>query len=170
VFGALTPAGDIDFDALNAVAAAAAPLPLTFHRAIDMTVDPVACVAALAARAPPSVERVLTSGGATSALLGASTIARMVAVAGRLHIMAGGGVSQSNARELVQTAGVRQLHASARIAHASPMVFRNTACFMAGERRNDADTEFTLMQADPDRARAILTAGREACVCDERTT
>eukprot|EP01065_Artemidia_motanka_P011443 TRINITY_DN16154_c0_g1_i1.p1 TRINITY_DN16154_c0_g1~~TRINITY_DN16154_c0_g1_i1.p1 ORF type:complete len:231 (+),score=45.95 TRINITY_DN16154_c0_g1_i1:60-695(+) len=48
VFGALTPEGDVDEPATRAVVAAASPLPVTFHRAIDWTRDAVLAVEAAA--------------------------------------------------------------------------------------------------------------------------
>jgi copper homeostasis protein len=61
VFGALAPDCTIDLDLLRRLTAAAAPHPITFHRAFELAPDPVAALAALAGVA--SVDRVLTSAG-----------------------------------------------------------------------------------------------------------
>ena len=47
---------------------------------------------------------------------GKDVIRQMVAIAGdKLHIMAGGGVTASNIRELVQYTGIKEVHGSGRI-------------------------------------------------------
>ncbi len=47
------------------------------------------------------------------------------AAAGRITIMAGGGITESNAHRVITAAGVRELHASAAATVASPMRHRN---------------------------------------------
>ena len=67
----------------------------TFHRAVDMTVDPVAAVRDII---ECGCDKILTSGAAKSALEGAATIQEMGEVAdGRLEIIAAGGVTETNA-------------------------------------------------------------------------
>ena len=69
VFGALTADGEVDTAALDRIGAAAGPgVPITFHRAIDMTRDYIAAVEAAANH--PAVDRILTSGAAASCLDG----------------------------------------------------------------------------------------------------
>ena len=88
----------------------ARPLPVTCHKAIDATRDPIEALEALLAL---GVDRVLTSGGADTAAAGAATIARMVARAGdALVVMAGGGVRAHNVAAIVQQTGVREVHAA----------------------------------------------------------
>src|SRR5688572_29621086 len=59
VTGVLRADGAIDADAMRALVAAAAPLPVTCHRAFDLCDDAIAAIDALAAL---GVVRVLTSG------------------------------------------------------------------------------------------------------------
>jgi len=90
--------------------AAAAPLPVTFHRAFDECPD---SAQALERVIDLGATRVLTSGGAATAPQGAAKIAELVRLAaGRIGILAGGGVNPSNAAELVRTTGVREVHLS----------------------------------------------------------
>ncbi|MBK8977339.1 MAG: copper homeostasis protein CutC [Planctomycetes bacterium] len=111
VFGALTPGGAVDEVAVGRVVAAAAPLPVTFHRAFDHVGEPLAALDRLVAL---GVARVLTSGGAPRAIDGAERIARCVGhAAGRLGIVAGGGVRPDHVAELVERTGVREVHLSA---------------------------------------------------------
>lgn len=63
VFGIHNPAGEIDISIMRQVAQAAAPLPLTLHRALDTSRNPEVALKALVGIVP----RVLTAGPASSA-------------------------------------------------------------------------------------------------------
>lgn len=108
VVGALTPAGTIDVPCLRTMVDAAAPLPVTVHRAFDLVAD---YRRALEDLAQCGVQRVLTSGGAATAIDGADRIRELVALAaGRLTIMAGGGIREAHVSELVHRSGVAEIH------------------------------------------------------------
>ena len=111
--GALDSAGMPDYDVLSLLIEAAGPsMQLTFHRAIDDCHDPVAAIETLARL---GFHRVLTSGGAASAIEGSETIRRMTeCAAGRLDIMPGGGVRPDNIVKLHSLTGANQFHSSAR--------------------------------------------------------
>jgi copper homeostasis protein len=110
VFGALRPDATVDVDVMRRLIDVARPLPVTCHKAIDATRDPIEALEALLAL---GVDRVLTSGGADTASAGVATIARMVARAGdALMVMAGGGVRAHNVAAIAKQTGVRELHAS----------------------------------------------------------
>jgi copper homeostasis protein len=69
---------------------------------------------------------VLTSGGRQSAMEGAETIRRLVTTAhSGIRIMAGGGVEAGNVAAVLEQTGVREIHASLRVAVPSPMRYRN---------------------------------------------
>jgi copper homeostasis protein len=86
----------------------AAGLPVTFHRAFDRIRN---LPDALEQLIEIGVARVLTSGGAPTAVDGASAIAALVAQArGRINILAGGGVREHNVRDLVAQTGVGEVH------------------------------------------------------------
>lgn len=122
VIGALTPDGAIDVPLTRRLARAARPLRLTFHRAFDFTRDLPASLEALAGI---GVERVLTSGGAASALDGMGTIAELrQRAAGRITILAGGGITEENAARIVRGTGVRELHVRGATRMASAMRYR----------------------------------------------
>ncbi len=121
VFGA-TRGDGIDHDALRHWRDALGERrpALTFHRAIDTLSDPVSAVAPLV---DLGFDQILTSGGATSAMAGAATIAAMHrAAAGRCRIVAGAGVRADTATALVAAAGTRALHGSARAPAAATTV------------------------------------------------
>lgn len=152
VFGLLTPNGTIDIPRTRALIAQARPLSVTFHRAIDMTRDPLEALDTLITL---GVDRVLTSGGASSAHAGRNTIVQMVARAqNRIAIMPGGGISEHNVRAIVQATGVREIHFSARTRINSPMQHRNPHCAMG----STAPSEYTRAITDPNRIRAIIGA------------
>lgn len=108
VSGVLETSGVIDREATKSLLEAAAPLPFTFHRAFDLTPE---LEKALAVLRSLGVHRVLTSGGASSALVGAGAIARLARQAGSVTLMAGGGVRAAHVAELVEVAGVTEVHA-----------------------------------------------------------
>lgn len=109
VSGVLERTGGVDRDATKALVEAADPLPFTFHRAFDLAPE---LEFALEVLRSIGVKRVLTSGGASSALVGADAIARLARRAGdAMTIVAGGGVRSDHAAELVDRSGVTELHA-----------------------------------------------------------
>ncbi|GAA1493759.1 copper homeostasis protein CutC [Curtobacterium herbarum] len=114
VVGALRPDHTLDTAALTRfVTAARTERPdaeVTLHRAIDHADDPVAAAAGLA---DLGFTRVLTSGGAPTALAGADTIARMVTAAGPVQVMAGAGVTPADVPVLLGT-GAAAVHLSAK--------------------------------------------------------
>ncbi|WP_427016051.1 copper homeostasis protein CutC [Pseudarthrobacter sp. P1] len=111
VVGALTADGRIDLAALARFTAAAGGLPVTFHRALDAAVDPLAELARLAGT---GVCRVLTSGAAVRSIEGLDTLAAMVRQAPEgVQVMAGGGVRLQDIAALA-AAGVDAVHLSAR--------------------------------------------------------
>ncbi len=117
VVGALTADGGIDRGAVEAFVAVAGPLEVTFHRAMDAVHDPLATVDALVEL---GVARILTSGAAPRSIEGADALAALVArAAGRIQVMAGGGVSVADIAPLAAT-GVDAVHLSARTTVSGP--------------------------------------------------
>ncbi|HKH92798.1 MAG TPA: copper homeostasis protein CutC [Gemmatimonadaceae bacterium] len=109
VFGTLDARRRVDIAAARRLVTATPGKPVTFHRAIDDTLDPLAAVDDVMSI---GVTRVLSSGGATTALDGAEALRAMVERAGTtLSIVAGGGVRASNVAELVRRSGVLEVHA-----------------------------------------------------------
>lgn len=109
VLGMLDEHGGIDVPSMRDLLSDAGSLPVTFHRAFD---EISSAPAALDALIDLGVDRILTSGGAPSALAGAGSIRALVDHArGRIAIMAGGGVRSHNARKVVELTGVREVHA-----------------------------------------------------------
>lgn len=106
--GALTADGRLDREINTRLIAACGGLPVTLHRAFDRTQD---MAQALETAIEMGFDRILTSGGALTAPDGAETLARLVKQAeGRIIIMAGAGVRPENARNLIKTTGVKEIH------------------------------------------------------------
>jgi copper homeostasis protein len=157
VTGVLCADGTVDEPTLRRLVQLAAPLPVTFHRAIDVSADAVAAVHACARC---GVARVLSSGGAPTAGDGVATLRAMVeAAAGRLAIAAGGGVSESNAAPIARASGADELHGSLRTVKRSEMVWRPAVTIhMGSEKLLDAQSEYETREADPSRVAAVVAA------------
>ena len=111
VFGALTADGRIDREIVSELIAAARPMMVGFHRAFDQIADQSAALETLI---DLGIAVVLTSGGAALALDGAPRLRQLVAQArGRIDILAGGGITPANVKELIERSGVRHVHGKA---------------------------------------------------------
>jgi Uncharacterized protein involved in copper resistance len=111
VIGALTPAGDIDLPAMERLVSAAGNASITFHRAFDVCRAPFEALEQIIGL---GCDRILTSGQAASALLGANLLRELRKRAdGRIGILAGGGVTPENAAQIIAGTGCTEIHASA---------------------------------------------------------
>lgn len=111
VFGALTAEGRIDHGQCERLLDAAEGLTTTFHRAFDVAREPIASLDTVIEL---GFDYLLTSGQQATAHAGAELIARLhERAAGRIAVVAGAGVGPENARQIMATTGVRELHASA---------------------------------------------------------
>lgn len=109
VFGVTHPDGRLDRKAIERLRHAAGDMPMVLHRAFDLAPD---LSEALEVAIELGFCRILTSGGAPRAVEGADSIAALVRqAAGRIAIMAGGGVTAQNAPVLLK-AGADDLHGS----------------------------------------------------------
>lgn len=110
VFGILDSKARVDVARTRELVELAQPLSVTFHRAFDACADlPVALEEVVRTGA----NRVLTSGGARSAEEGSPMLAQLVtSAAGRIGILACGGIREGNVRKIVEATGVREVHTS----------------------------------------------------------
>jgi copper homeostasis protein len=152
VTGALTPEGTVDVDLMRRLVEAAGPVPIAFHRAFDLTPD---LPTALNQLRELGVARILTSGGARSALDGIPMLSRLVQLAGPdLAVMAGGGVRADHVAELVAGSGVREVHArptrdvTSAVRHAGGLSFGESGPDAAAGRQ----------ELDPGGIRALVQA------------
>lgn len=111
VFGALTSDGQVDCDVCSKIVSAARPLPVTFHRAFDETLDPLSSMDVIIRL---GFDKILTSGQKDTALEGLDLLKHLVEkAADEITIMPGAGITCSNISR-VKECGAREFHASAR--------------------------------------------------------
>ena len=150
VVGALRPDGAVDEERTRALLGVARPMTVTFHRAFDFTPDADEALDMLIAL---GVDRVLTSGQAPSAQEGTHTLARLVTrAAGRIAILAGGGVSEENIAEITQRTGVREVHVRATALLESPTSYRPRHLSLL---KQPLPNEFDRAVTDPERIRRL---------------
>jgi len=110
VIGASRADGSLDMLLLEELRRHADGLDMTLHRAFDVAPD---LEEALEAAISLGFPRVLTSGGARSALEGIETLARLSDVAkGRIVIMPGAGVRPQSVQALLDRFPITEIHAS----------------------------------------------------------
>jgi copper homeostasis protein len=108
--GVLLADGRVDVKRSRDLVELARPMKATFHRAFDEVPD---LEEALENVIATGADCLLTSGGAPDVLTGADSIARLRELsAGRLDVMAGGGLRLHNLAEVVRRTGVSYLHGS----------------------------------------------------------
>ena len=107
VLGILKPDKTVDAKRTRSVMEVAPHIPATFHLAFDSTRN---LTEALEAIEGIGIARVLTRGGARTALEGVDTLRKLVDRAVAVRIMAGGSVREDNAEEIVRKSGVREIH------------------------------------------------------------
>jgi copper homeostasis protein len=123
VFGILHEDGEIDIGRARHLINVARPLQATFHRAFDMSRE---LDKSLSEVIETGADRLLTSGGEQNVEDGIPAIAKLVHAAGhRIVVMAGGGITESNAHFVIGATGIREIHASVRAHVPSPMRYRN---------------------------------------------
>ena len=107
VFGALKADRHLDIALIKQVAEAAAPLPLTVHRALDESLEPEQALASLIGVVP----RVLTAGPAPNAWEGRFELANWVRTFGdRLTFVVSGGLKLEQIDEMLRLVQAQQYH------------------------------------------------------------
>jgi len=124
---------------------------VTFHRAFDMSAD---LEQALEDIIEIGCERILTSGGKSTAMEGSRVISNLIKqAAGRIIIMPGSGVNEHNVADLVRFTGATEVHSSARARIQSKMDYKNDHIIM-GDNYGD---EYAYELTDSGRVKEILT-------------
>ncbi|CAG5009384.1 Copper homeostasis protein CutC [Dyadobacter sp. CECT 9275] len=130
VLGVLQADGQVDVERTKALVDYASPMKVTFHRAFDITPDPLK---ALSAIIETGAERILTSGQKPTAAEGIALLEKLARAAGdKIEIMAGGGVNHLNAAAF-KAAGVPALHLTAKAFRPGRQKFFPEGISMAGE-------------------------------------
>ncbi len=108
VLGILLKDRRVDIERTRELVELAKPLPVTYHRAFDESAD---LLQALEDVIQTGAKRILTSGGAKSALEGAAVLAELIAATGeRIVIVPGAGISALNIEQIAQRTKAREFH------------------------------------------------------------
>ncbi len=153
VLGALSTDGTIDLISTQELMERASPLPVTFHRAFDMTPDPFVALDQLI---DLGVTRVLTSGQEASAEKGIPLLKELVDKAeDKIIILPGGGIREQSIRSILESTGAVEAHFSASVRSKSPMTHRNSRVFMGSP---SPPGEYERTRTDEARVRAFKAA------------
>jgi len=147
VLGALDADGHIDLLRCRSLIAVAGSMGVTFHRAFDLTRDPLSALEDVIAL---GCERVLTSGAQATAIEAAERIRQLVELAaGRIVVMPGAGVDATNIGRLMALTGAREFHASAKRLHESGMRWRPSLLrdMQGGEWQSDVEQVRSISKA-----------------------
>jgi copper homeostasis protein len=109
VLGIMRSDGCVDIERTRRLVELARPLPVTFHRAIDVSAD---ILQALEDVIETGAARVLSSGGAATAVEGLACLADIVnAARGRVVVVPGSGITSANVSRVAEATGAREFHA-----------------------------------------------------------
>jgi copper homeostasis protein len=153
--GILSSDGTVDVKRTRELVELARPMPVTFHRAFDMTAN---LRDAINRAIESGAARILTSGGEVAAENALDTIRGLVQAAGnRITIMVCGGVREHNIRRIVTATGVREIHVGhggVEIAAPSGMKYQNEKLSMG----TAPDREYTHFAVSEERVRNLVRA------------
>lgn len=131
-------------------------LSVTFHRAFDLCAD---MDQALEDIIELGCDRILTSGGRSTAIEGASKIAHLIQKAAcRIIIMPGAGITETNVADLVHFTGAVEVHSSARSWQHSVMLYHNDYIIMGNSKYAD---EYAVDVTSTDRVKDILAKAND---------
>ena len=148
--GVATIDAEIDTERMKRIVEWASPMAVTCNRAFDGTPD---LSKALEDLVLCGCERVLTSGGRSSAPEAGGILARLVRQAGDLIcVMPGAGINSSNLARLRRECGAHEFHASARTVAPNPLTYVNTQV-------SDYGNVYVADEEELRRMVAILSAG-----------
>ncbi|UIR54720.1 copper homeostasis protein CutC [Sphingobacterium sp. SRCM116780] len=121
VIGVMERNGMVDIERTKTLVEAARPMHVTFHRAFDKCVDPFASLAILM---DLKIDRVLTSGLRNKAIEGVDLLKQLVDyAAGKIVIMPGASVDNTNIAEILERTGAIAIHTSAKETLLSEMTY-----------------------------------------------
>lgn len=150
VFGCLTADGLVDMDANRRLMECAHGMSVTFHRAFDRTVHPLAAMEDII---DLGCDRILTSGQQSKAADGTALLAELQKnTQGRIKLLAGSGVNEDNIRDIYDATGIGEYHFSARVGVKSRMKNMCTSVYMGAK---GADEQTTLVTS-AERVRATI--------------
>lgn len=153
VLGVLDADGYVDVPRTRELVELAAPLPVTFHRGVDVSADRIDSLERIVAS---GARRVLTSGGKRRVIEALSTVAEMIErAAGRITVMTGGGLNAENIRAVAEATGATEFHASLTTQLPSPVRYRSDSLFLGANMDRD-HSRFVVREEDVRRLRDQL--------------
>lgn len=162
VLGGLFANGAVDDRSTRILVEAARPLSVTFHRAFDLVRDPFEALDTLMAL---GVDRVLTSGGAATAVEGLETLAALAwRSEGRATIIAAGGITEHTVGRVINEAGVSEVHVRASKRRDSDMQFRRESVSLGRAYTPD---EYARVITTPELMKRIVDAAADSHAPDE---
>ncbi len=130
VIGVLRKDGQVDIEVMSRLIEVVRPMEVTFHRAFDLTPDPVKSLEDLKSL---GVDRLLTSGHRSSAFEGMEVIRSLVESSqGKLLVMPGAGITEENVVQILLHTGAKEFHVSASGSRPSKMKFHKEGVLMGG--------------------------------------
>jgi len=98
-------------------------------------------------------KRILTSGQQNKAIQGTDLIRKLIEkAAGRIIIMPGSGIDESNIEEIYKKTGAKEFHASLRTSFESEMTYRNKNVSLS----INGESDYKKLLTDPDRIKKFL--------------
>lgn len=142
--GALTKEGRVDVEACRQIMAANPHKSYTFHRAFDLTADPMEAMETIISL---GFHRILTSGCQPTALEGIEMIRKLVEKArNRIIIMPASGINPSNIQQIESLSGTTEFHSTCRGEATVNTVFSRPALGF-GENRPQRHTDASVVAA-----------------------
>ncbi|MEY4866512.1 MAG: hypothetical protein RLY64_766 [Bacteroidota bacterium] len=152
VSGALLSNGELDIAFLKDLMKEAEQLHWAFHRAVDLSRNPMETVETLASL---GFKRVLSSGGSNKAMDGIDLLKDFQKRVGhRIQIMPGSGIDETNVAKILKETGCKHIHVSLRTSEKSEMTFQKEGVFMG---KPDFGGEYSYQRTDSERVKNILS-------------
>lgn len=156
VTGVLNPDGTVDVKRTAELIKLASPLPVTFHRAFDMTNSPFD---ALDAIIDTGASKILTSGQRANSYEGRELIRSLVEKAGEsIIIMPGGGVNANNILQLITETGAAEFHLSAKKYFPGKMEYKKEGISI---NVRESIPEYEVLHSDQQAIRQIVKLVRQ---------
>jgi copper homeostasis protein len=144
VTGVLNSSGGVDKKRLMEIVKLANPLPVTFHRAFDMTAEPFKAMEDII---ECGCKRILTSGQMQTAEEGIKLISELAKKSReRIIIMPGSGINENNIKKIMKATKCDEFHMSLRKIISSKMKFRNENIKM-GSNTDTSEYEIKITSA-----------------------
>jgi len=130
VFGILLPDGNVDIKRTKQLVELAKPMSVTFHRAFDVTPDPLKAMEEIIGL---GIDRILTAGQKNKAPDGKDLLKQLIKKADdRIIIMPGSGINEKTIKEIRDFTGANEFHLTGRKTVHSKMEYRKEGIFFGG--------------------------------------